>query len=347
MRDFISDIIAYQNAPPGTNEGLPYWIFWLLLCVILLLLAFIFLRDKDLRQRINNFFFRTKQKLIKMKLQHRLKRETTKKETTLLNLGKKAWEEKIPIPKGEETLAHLNELSQKIDVKKTELKECEEKIVALNTAMVETNKTFDQDISEQDKIKNKHKEELNTLKEEEKKLESQVVAKQKEIEDLTHQINDLNDSLKQKKEPEKTNGKTEEIDPKKINQKISELSEKKEKSDAAIKSYVKDRSKLETEEENIEAKIDEVSKKINKLVEEQKEQTRKHQKEIKEWDKTRNKLLDKISSLEEEQIPLFESLGEILDEERLDHKEIEVFYSQLDRLDSKIQDLEKQIDDLP
>ena len=31
------------GAPP--KEGLPYWTFWLLLCVILLLVAFIFLRD--------------------------------------------------------------------------------------------------------------------------------------------------------------------------------------------------------------------------------------------------------------------------------------------------------------
>ncbi len=31
------------------REGLPYWAFWLLLCIIILLLFFIFLRDKDLR----------------------------------------------------------------------------------------------------------------------------------------------------------------------------------------------------------------------------------------------------------------------------------------------------------
>ena len=64
-------------------------------------------------------------------------------------------------------------------------------------------------------------------------------------------------------------------------------------------------------------------------------------------EKTRNKKEDKIKSLEQEEIPLFESLGKILDAERIEHKEVEVFYSQIDRLNSKIQELEKQIDDLP
>jgi len=347
MRDFITNIFSSQNAPPGAREGLPYWIFWLLLCVILLLSAFIFLRDKDLRQRINNFFFRTKQKLIKLRLQHQLKKETSKKQTSLLNLGKKAWEEKIPVPKGEKIIDQLKDLSQKIDAQKKELKETEEKIESLNTAMLETSKTFDQDISEQDKIKNTHQEELNTLKEKEKTIESQVLEKQKEIEDYTHQINDLYDSLKEKKEAENSEEQTEKIDPEKVKQKISALTEKKEKSDTAIKTYVEDKTKLETEKDNVKSKIDEVSKKIDKLSEEQKERTRKHQKEIKEWDKTRNRILSQIKAFEEEEIPLFESLGKILDAERLDQKKLEVFYAQIDRINSKIQDLEKQIDELP
>lgn len=346
MRDFISNIFSYQNAPPGASEGLPYWIFWLLLCIILLLLAFIFLRDKDLRRRINNFFFRTKQKLIKLRLQHQLKRETNKKQNSLLNLGKKAWESKAPVPKGEEITEQLEEIEQKINVYKKELKECEEKIKSLTSTLLDKNKIFDKDIAEQENIKNQHHEKLKILIEEEKKIESQVLSKQKEIENITQQINDLYDSLKLKKESEQSGEKTEEIDPKKVEENISELSEKKKKTNDEIKKFVDDKAKLEIEEDKIQSRIDEIQQKINEIVEEQKQFTRKHQKEIKEWEKTRNKTEDKIKSFEQEELPLFESLGKVFDAERIENKELEVFYSQIDRINSKIQELEKQIDDL-
>ena len=46
-----------QDASSVAREGLPYWIFYLLLCLILLLLAFIFLRDKDLHLGIETVVF--------------------------------------------------------------------------------------------------------------------------------------------------------------------------------------------------------------------------------------------------------------------------------------------------
>ncbi len=60
MKSSISSFFRFQTPPPGSQEGLPYWILWFLLCIILLLLAFIFLRDKDLRQRLNRFLFGAK-----------------------------------------------------------------------------------------------------------------------------------------------------------------------------------------------------------------------------------------------------------------------------------------------
>ncbi|MFW6132157.1 MAG: hypothetical protein ACOC5F_06145, partial [Candidatus Aminicenantaceae bacterium] len=71
MRLFLEKVFSSQPPPETLKEGLPFWIFWLLLCVILLLTAFIFLRDKDLRKRLNNFFFNTKIKLIKLQYQAR------------------------------------------------------------------------------------------------------------------------------------------------------------------------------------------------------------------------------------------------------------------------------------
>jgi hypothetical protein len=103
MKAILENIFSRQTPAPGSSEGLPYWIFWLLLCFILLLLVFIFLRDKDLRRRINLFLFGAKKKLIKLRLHARLKRECRKKEDLIRDLGKKVWEDKLKIPKGEKT----------------------------------------------------------------------------------------------------------------------------------------------------------------------------------------------------------------------------------------------------
>lgn len=79
MFDLIADVLSSQSPVSDSKEGLPYWIFWFLLCIILLLVVFIFLRDKSLRQRLNSFFFGIKKKLMKIQLHSRIKKEKQKK----------------------------------------------------------------------------------------------------------------------------------------------------------------------------------------------------------------------------------------------------------------------------
>lgn len=78
MFDLIANVLFSQSPAPDSREGLPYWIFWLLLCIILLLVVFIFLRDRGLRQRLNSFFFSIKRKLMRIRLHPRLKKRKTK-----------------------------------------------------------------------------------------------------------------------------------------------------------------------------------------------------------------------------------------------------------------------------
>jgi predicted PurR-regulated permease PerM len=86
MKELLSSLFSSQVPPPGAREGLPYWIFYTLLCIILLLVTFIFLRDKDLRQRLNSFFFSAKRQLIKLRLQD------TEKKGAVERAGKKILE---------------------------------------------------------------------------------------------------------------------------------------------------------------------------------------------------------------------------------------------------------------
>ena len=103
-------VIAFQAEAVPPREGLPYWILWFLLCIILLLSAFIFLRDKDLRQRINFFFIGAKHKSIMIRLRMKLKKEKQKREGLWKALGEKAWEQDLDFAEGKSirrVLSHL------------------------------------------------------------------------------------------------------------------------------------------------------------------------------------------------------------------------------------------------
>jgi hypothetical protein len=81
-------------ANPG-KEGLPYWILWLLVSVILLLIFYIFLRDKDLRLRLSSFLAGPKRRMLRLRLQVKLKKERGKKAGLWRDLGRAAWSDDI------------------------------------------------------------------------------------------------------------------------------------------------------------------------------------------------------------------------------------------------------------
>jgi chromosome segregation ATPase len=89
------------------SQGLPYWTLWLLLCVIVLLLAFIFLRDKDLRRRVDFFLSGAKRRMQRTRIQMRLNKAKRKRSFLLFELGRLCWSARLPIPR---TAALLNEI---------------------------------------------------------------------------------------------------------------------------------------------------------------------------------------------------------------------------------------------
>ncbi len=86
---------AAVQAAPDIARGLPYWLFWFLLCVILLLLATIFLRDKDLRRRMSAFLSGTRRRMLSLRLQTKLSHEKEKKAALWRELGRRGWSEDV------------------------------------------------------------------------------------------------------------------------------------------------------------------------------------------------------------------------------------------------------------
>ncbi len=116
------------------REGLPYWAFWLLLCIIVLLLFFIFLRDKDLRRRLSAFLSGAKRKMIRMRLAARIRREKEKKAALWKELGRKAWSEDARIEGTEETFRSLTALEEEMNRRQAEWQEAYGRLDALETA---------------------------------------------------------------------------------------------------------------------------------------------------------------------------------------------------------------------
>ncbi|MCX7973134.1 MAG: hypothetical protein N3B16_01350 [Candidatus Aminicenantes bacterium] len=95
------------------NEGLPFWLFWFLLSLIGLLFFFIFLRNKELRRRIDFFFLRTKKRSLQIHLQQQMKRENKRKEKLWLEVGKIAYKNELNVVGTEALVKSLKVLERK------------------------------------------------------------------------------------------------------------------------------------------------------------------------------------------------------------------------------------------
>ncbi len=346
MTEFFSDLFSQQAANTATKDGLPYWTFWLLISFILLLLVFIFLRDKELRRKMDEFFFRTRKKLIKYRHQRRMARENRKKERLIMELGQKAWERRIEITNGKKVFRELKYLEEKKTKLVKETEDIKTKISFLNTSLDENTKKVDARLSEKEEEKSPHVEKLLEFKGKEKEIETEVAEKQKELVRMTKDINSTKKDLHDVEEDGLEWDDEKKAEVKGIQEKLDQKEENKEKLDQKIKALVKKKAEFEEQRKEHEKLIEGIEKEITKIEHDKKHQTREYQKEIKEWEKNQSKVSDKIQKVAKEREPLFESYGVLVEKERVSDMELDVFYFQIDRVTARIKEIEKQIEAL-
>jgi chromosome segregation ATPase len=121
-RGGILGLVAIQAVPSIQRQGLPFWIFWFMLCLILLLVFFIFLRDKRLRMRLSAFLAGARRRSILLQLKFKLKKERQGKVSALKKLGEKAWDEDIRVAGSEGLLSQLRDLLEERDAAQDEWK---------------------------------------------------------------------------------------------------------------------------------------------------------------------------------------------------------------------------------
>lgn len=200
------ELVAFQATPSLQREGLPYWIFWFLLCIILLLVFFIFLRDKQLRMRLSSFLAGAKRRSILIQLKIKLKKERQKRPDLWKKLGEKAWDEDIPIEGSEYIRAELEALFEKKNAGQAEWKKAFAEAERLHKKLEDSVRAHSEKAEEQkaqklpfDELMKRKKEEEKALKKvrQDREIERQVDEIKREKEEIQRRIDEFEDKIKE------------------------------------------------------------------------------------------------------------------------------------------------------
>ena len=179
----VQTIPPQPPAPTPVDGGLPFWLLWFLLCVILLLIAFIFLRDKDLRRRVSSFLSGARRHMSRLRLQVRLKREKEKKAGLWRELGKLAWSEDVRASCIEEPCARLAAFEEEIGRHQKTWHDVFSRIEVLGREHDEALARFRSLIAEQEEARRPHQEEMVALAGRKREILDALEAALRETED--------------------------------------------------------------------------------------------------------------------------------------------------------------------
>lgn len=199
-------ILAFQATPSIQEEGLPFWIFWLMLLIIVLLLLFIFLRDKRLRLRLSAFFARARRRSVLFQLRFLLKRERQKKGNIIKLIGERAWDADVRVVGTENIRASLGALVKRRDADLMEAKNALSELERLHKRQEETRAQFTDRLDALNAEKQPFDDRLKRIKEELKDLgklrrnvegQPQVSVLEKEVGEIAGKITKLEHSIKE------------------------------------------------------------------------------------------------------------------------------------------------------
>jgi len=340
------DLSLSAQAPPVAAEGLPFWLLWFLLCVILLLIAFIFLRDKDLRRRVSAFLSGARRHMTRLRLQAKLKREKEKKTALWRELGKQAWNEDIRADCIGDQCAKLATLDEEIGRHQKTWHDVYSRIEVLGREHDAATRRFRDLVAEQEEARRPHQDEML------------VLARKKD------EILEALESALREAETAEAQGAAAENDARLIGEnprlsaadRAAKLDKVRAKA-AALKTLIhalrekahrlqEERYRLDRRLEEVEAQVRVFNQAIQRIEEEYRERLQAREREIREWQKAKERVQDKIVDVKRLMEPVFETAGRVLDEARFPNEELAVIYFQIDSVNRAIADLEARLEHL-
>jgi DNA repair exonuclease SbcCD ATPase subunit len=319
---------------------------WALLCVILLLVAFIFLRDKDLRRRISVFLSGARRHMARLRLQVRLKKEREKKTALWREMGKLAWNADVRTDCTAGECAKLSGLEDEIGRHQKTWHEVYSRIEVLGREHDAALKRYRALIAEQEGARRPHEEELLALANRKKELLEALESSLREAETAEAQLKGFEKDIRQIEANPRLDGA----------ERTARLDKARDKA-AALSAHIlalrektpllqEERFRLERLLEDAEGRVRVFNAAIRRIEEEYRERLQAREKEIREWQKAKERTQDKIVDVKRLMEPLFETVGRILDEARIDHEELTVLYFEIDGINRTIAGLEDRLEHL-
>lgn len=338
--------MAGLQAQPEAGERLPFWIFWLLLCVILLLLFIIFLRDKGLRRRLSSFLSGARRRMVRLRLQAKLRREKEKKTALWKELGQKAWSEDVTADCIAEECEKLAAFEEEMHAHQMTWHEIYSRIEALGREHEAASARFRALIREEEEAKKPLEEERRALASRKSEILDAIGGAAWEIDSAEAQLKGLDKEARSVED----NPKTPDIDRaarlNKIQEKAAALAERIRALQAKVPLLHEERQELERRQAEAEARIAVFNERLGEIEAEQRLANRAHDRELQEWLRNKERAQDKIIEIRRLMEPLFETMGRILDGARIDRDDLSVCYIEIDAVNKAILDLETRIEHL-
>lgn|GEM_PF-366638 len=335
-----------SQASPELAKGLPFWLFWFLVCVILLLLALIFLRDKNLRRRLSSFLSGARRRMLRLRLLAKLRRETEKKAALWKDLGKKAWSEDVTAACVADDCRRLAEFEEEKRTHQMTWHEIYSRIEALSREHEEASGRFRALIKEQEDGRRPFEEERRSLGVRKSEILDAIGGAAWEIDSAESQIKALdreacavedNSKLAEIEKAERLN---------RIQEKAALLSDRIKTLHAKVPLLHEERQDLERRQTETEARIEVFNERIREVEAEQKSANRRHERELQEWLKSKERAQDRIVEIQRLMDPIFSSMGKALDESRIHVNDLPAVYFQIDAVNKAIRELEIRIEHL-
>lgn len=347
MVGLILGCVLLQTDPSAdVPEGLPFWLLWFLLCVILLLVVFIFLRDKDLRRRISSFLSGARRHMIRLRLQVKLKREKEKKAALWRELGKLAWSEDVGAACIDDECRKLAGLEEEIGRHQATWHDVYSRIEAIGREHDAALRRFRTLVAEQEEGRRPHQEEMLALAGRKREVLDALEASLREAEAAEAQLKAVETEVRQTEENQKMSESAKTAKADKAREKAAALTHQVRALREKSVLLQDERYRLDCRLEEIEARVRVFNAAIHRIEEEYRERLQAHEKEIREWQRTKERLQDKIVEVKRLMEPLFENVGRILDGARLPREDLAVIYFQIDGVNKTIADLEARLEHL-
>jgi chromosome segregation ATPase len=340
------DPARLQETAETAAEGLPFWLFWFLLCVILMLIVFIVLRDKDLRSRMSSFLSGARRKMLRLRLQAKVRKEEARKAGVIRALGERAWDLDLRDERADPVRARLREIEENIHAEQMKWHGLITEIEGQNVRLQEIRRKFEESLHLQEDGRKPLIEEMNGLMERKETLLESFARTKEELEAARGEAGSLDKEIsalrKSANIPEGDKGAKIE----KIRGASASLGSWMKETQGNIARLEDEQGRIEETQEKLQSRIDRINDEIKLLDAGYRAETQTLEEMIHGKEAERKRIEKSLIGLKESMGPLFQSLGKAFEEVRPPSPDLEIFYLEVDEIRAAILDLESRIEKL-